>query len=82
MATVGPRFGDAGALGAGVLWLGFGVAVTIASVGILFPEMFTKLLHPLRLLHAEWVDARLARLTTTLARFRAPSALPDAFQAP
>ena len=26
-ATVGPRFGDAGALGAGVLWAGFAVAV-------------------------------------------------------
>jgi glycosyltransferase 2 family protein len=79
-ATVGPRLGDAGALGAGVLWVGFGIAVTVATVGILFPEMFTKLLHPLRLLHAEWVDERLARLTATLARFReTPSALAGCF---
>jgi hypothetical protein len=79
-ATVGPRFGDAGALGAGMLWAGFAVAVTVASVGILFPEVFTKLLHPLRLLHAEWVDARVARLTATLARFRqSPSALAGCF---
>jgi uncharacterized protein (TIRG00374 family) len=79
-ATVGPRFGDAGTLGAGMLWLAFGVAITIAAVGILFPEVFTRLLHPLRLLHAEWVDARLARLTATLARFRqAPTALAGCF---
>jgi glycosyltransferase 2 family protein len=79
-ATVGPRFGDAGALGAGVLWAGFAVAVTVATVGILFPEIFTKLLQPLRLLHAEWVDARLARLTATLERFRqSPSALAGCF---
>jgi len=79
-ATVGPRFGDAHALGAGMLWAGFAIAVTVASVGILFPEVFTKLLHPLRLLHAEWVDARVARLTATLARFRqSPTALAGCF---
>jgi uncharacterized membrane protein YbhN (UPF0104 family) len=37
-ATVGPRFGDARALGAGMLWAGFAAAVTAASLGLLFPE--------------------------------------------
>jgi uncharacterized membrane protein YbhN (UPF0104 family) len=80
-ATIGPRFGEAGgAAGAGVLWLGFVVATAIATVALLFPTMFTRLLHPLRLLHAEWVDERLARLTLALSRFReAPAALGGCF---
>jgi uncharacterized membrane protein YbhN (UPF0104 family) len=80
-ATLGPRLGDAaGAVGAGVLWAGFGVATVIATVALLFPATFTRLLHPLRLLHAEWVDVRLARLTAALSRFReAPAALGGCF---
>jgi uncharacterized membrane protein YbhN (UPF0104 family) len=80
-ATVGPRLGDAaGAVGAGVLWVGFGVATAIATVALLFPATFTRLLHPLRLLHADWVDVRLARLTAALSRFReAPGALGGCF---
>ena len=80
-ATVGPRLGDAaGAVGAGVLWVGFGVATATATVALLFPATFTRLLHPLRLLHAEWVDVRLARLTAALSRFReAPAALGGCF---
>jgi uncharacterized membrane protein YbhN (UPF0104 family) len=80
-ATVGPRLGDAaGAVGAGVLWVGFGVATAIATVALLFPATFTRLLYPLRLLHAEWVDERLARLTAALSRFRgAPAALGGCF---
>jgi glycosyltransferase 2 family protein len=80
-ATVAPRLGDmAGALGASVLWAGFVVAAVIATVALLFPATFTRLLHPLRLLHAEWVDERLARLTAALARFReAPGAIGGCF---
>jgi uncharacterized membrane protein YbhN (UPF0104 family) len=80
-ATVGPHLGDAaGAVGAGVLWVGFGVATAVATVALLFPATFTRLLHPLRLLHAEWVDERLARLTAALSRFRgAPAALGGCF---
>lgn len=80
-ATIGPRFSEAGgAAGAGVLWLGFVVATAIATVALLFPTMFTRLLHPLRLLHTEWVDERLARLTLALSRFReAPAALGGCF---
>ncbi len=80
-STIGPRLGEAGgAAGAGVLWLGFVVATAIATVALLFPALFTRLLHPLRLLHAEWEDERLARLTLALARFReAPAALGGCF---
>jgi uncharacterized protein (TIRG00374 family) len=80
-ATVGPRLGDAaGAVGASVLWAGFAVATAIATIALLFPATFTRLLHPLRLLHAEWVDERLARLTAALSRFRdAPAALGGCF---
>src|SRR5437867_1920217 len=80
-ATVGPRLGNAGGvIGASVLWTGFGIATTIATVALLFPATFTRLLHPLRLLHAEWVDERLSRLTLALSRFReAPAALGGCF---
>lgn len=80
-ATVAPRLGHmAGALGASMLWGGFVVAMAIATVALLFPAAFTRLLHPLRLLHAEWVDERLARLTAALSRFRgAPAALGGCF---
>lgn len=80
-ATVAPRLGDmAGALGPSVLWAGFVVAAVIATVALLFPATFTRLLHPLRLLHAEWVDERLARLTAALSRFRdAPGAIGGCF---
>jgi uncharacterized membrane protein YbhN (UPF0104 family) len=80
-ATVAPRLGNAGGIvGASLLWVGFGVATTIATVALLFPETFTKLLHPLRLLHAGWVDERLSRLTLALSRFRgAPAALGGCF---
>jgi uncharacterized protein (TIRG00374 family) len=80
-ATVGPRLGDAaGAVGASVLWAGFIIATAIATVALLFPATFTRLLHPLRLLHAEWVDERLARLIAALSRFRnAPGALGGCF---
>lgn len=80
-ATLGPRLGDAaGTLGAGMLWLGFAAATTVTTVALLFPSAFTRLLHPLRLLHAEWVDERLARLIAALSRFRsAPAALGGCF---
>ncbi len=80
-ATVAPRLGHAGGVvGASVLWVGFGVATTIATVALLFPARFTKLLYPLRLLHAEWVDERLSRLVLALSRFReAPAALGGCF---
>ena len=80
-ASTGPAFGPAsGGLGAGVLWAGFGVAAIIATPALLMPEGLATLLKPLRVLHPEWVDARLDRLTSTLSRFReSPGALAECF---
>ena len=78
-ATFAPRF-DAGALGAGMLWLALAAGLAGATLALVFPEIFARLLQPLRLLHAEWVDERLARLTSALLRFReTPTALAGCF---
>jgi uncharacterized protein (TIRG00374 family) len=69
-STLHPRFGDGHTIGAGILWLGFAVATTFAIAAVRFPHGFARLAHPLRRLHAEWVDERLARFTATLSRFR------------
>jgi len=53
-----------------LLWLGLGVGAGAAFVAISFPGTVHRLLSPLRLVHAEWVDERLARISTALARFR------------
>lgn len=80
-ATAGPRLADAGAsLDPGVLWAGFGLAATIATPALLMPRGLARILQPLRVLHPEWVDERLDRLTAALARFReAPGALVGCF---
>jgi hypothetical protein len=40
------------------------------------PQEFMRLLQPLRILHAEWVDERLGRMADALSRFReAPGTL-------
>jgi uncharacterized membrane protein YbhN (UPF0104 family) len=81
-ATLGARFqpSDLGPLSPAVLWAGFGGATLIAAPALLKPESFTRLLQPLRVLHAEWIDARLARLTSALTRFReTPTALAGCF---
>jgi glycosyltransferase 2 family protein len=69
-STVNPRFGDGHTLGAGILWVGFAGAATFAIAAVRFPHAFARLAHPLRRLHAEWVDERLARFTATLSRFQ------------
>ncbi len=59
-----------------MLWAGlfFGGAVSIQALRT--PALVTRLATPLRWLHAEWVDARLAKLTVALGRFAsAPGAL-------
>ena len=57
-STLHPRFRDGHTIGAGLLWLGFVVAATFAIAAVRFPHVFAKLAHPLRRLHAEWVDQR------------------------
>jgi glycosyltransferase 2 family protein len=77
-AGIGPA--KVGPLGPGMLWAGFGVAAMLATPALLMPEGFTRLLQPLRVLHPEWVDERLERLTTALSRFKeSPAALGSCF---
>lgn len=79
-ATAGARLADASSIGAGVLWAGFGLAAIIATPALLMPQQIARLLQPLRVVHPEWVDERLDRLTGALARFRdAPAALAGCF---
>jgi uncharacterized membrane protein YbhN (UPF0104 family) len=71
---------DLGPISPGLLWLGFIVAVAVAAPALLNPEGFTRLLKPLRVLHAEWIDIRLARLADSLSRFKeTPAALASCF---
>ncbi|HXW03710.1 MAG TPA: lysylphosphatidylglycerol synthase transmembrane domain-containing protein [Vicinamibacterales bacterium] len=80
--TAGPHFGPdgMGPFGPGLLWAGFGLAAIIATPALLMPDGFTKLLQPLRVLHPEWVEERLGRLRSALARFgEAPLALAGCF---
>jgi uncharacterized membrane protein YbhN (UPF0104 family) len=80
-ASGGKRFGGAETdLDPLVLWAGFGLAAMVATPAFLMPESFMKLLRPLRVLHPEWVEERLGRLTNALSKFRdAPGALASCF---
>jgi uncharacterized membrane protein YbhN (UPF0104 family) len=81
-ATLVERFRpiDLGPVSPGLLWLGFAAGAVFAAPALLNPEGFTRLLSPLRVLHAEWIDVRLARLTDSLSRFReTPAALASCF---
>jgi uncharacterized integral membrane protein len=53
-----------------VLWAGFGLGAIIATPALLMPETATRVLQPLRVFHAEWVDQRINKLTYALTRFR------------
>jgi uncharacterized membrane protein YbhN (UPF0104 family) len=60
----------------GMLWAGFGLATVVVTPALLMPHEFMRLVQPLRIVHPEWVDERIARLTDALSRFRqAPGAL-------
>jgi len=72
--------GTAGPIGAGLLWLAFGASVAVATPLLLLPHRVGQMLGPLRRLHQEWVELRIQRLTTALAKFReAPTALATCF---
>ena len=78
-ASAGPRFAADG-VGASVLWTSLGLAAMVGTPVLLMPDRFARALQPLRRLHPEWVDERLARLTDALARFReSPGALAGCF---
>jgi uncharacterized membrane protein YbhN (UPF0104 family) len=69
-----------GPVGPGMLWAGFGAGAIIATPALLMPETVTRILQPLRVFHAEWVDQRIAKLTYTLTRFKeTPTAIAICF---
>jgi len=81
-ASLSVRFAaaDLGPLSPLMLWAGFAAATILAAPALLNPEGFTRLLQPLRVLHADWIDERLGRLTDALTRFReTPAALAGCF---
>ncbi|HJR60986.1 MAG TPA: lysylphosphatidylglycerol synthase transmembrane domain-containing protein [Vicinamibacterales bacterium] len=80
-ATAGPRLVNAGpGVGAPMLWAAFGAATLFAALAVFMPRALPRLLRPLRLVHPEWVDERLARLHGALHRFsKAPAALAGCF---
>jgi uncharacterized protein (TIRG00374 family) len=80
-ASIQPQFRQgAGTVGPMLLWLGFALAAIVAAPVLLMPQRFVVVLRPLRAFHPEWVDERLSRLTSALARFRdTPAALAGCF---
>lgn len=65
-----------GPWGAVLLWVACLAGVAIAVPIIMWPESVGRLLHPLKSLHQEWVEERIARLVEALGKFRsAPGAL-------
>jgi hypothetical protein len=79
-ATTTSRLVDGGPVGPSVLWAGFCAAVVVATPALMRPALFTRALQPLRVLHPEWVDERLSRLTAALSKFgQAPAAVVACF---
>jgi glycosyltransferase 2 family protein len=59
-----------------MLWIAFTASAAGSAIAVAAPTLLTRLATPLRAVHAEWVDARLKRISHTLTRFRArPRAL-------
>ena len=79
-ASLHPHVGAmAGAVAPG-LWAGLAAVAVIGTPTLLMPQGLPRLLRPLRVVHPEWVDERLERVASALARFReAPAALAACF---
>jgi hypothetical protein len=59
-----------------MLWTGLAIGGVVSVQTLRAPSTITWMASPLRRLHADWVDERLARLTAALDRFaRTPAAL-------
>ena len=80
-ATLAARMSTAiGPMAPGLLWGALAAAIALAAPVVLLPHGIAKLLRPLRAIHQEWVEERLERLTSALARFRdEPKALAACF---
>src|SRR5438094_628472 len=58
------------------LWAGFLFGAGLSAPAVLAPAGFGRMLQPLRIIHPEWIDNRIEKITGVLARFRdRPSAL-------
>jgi len=80
-ATLAARMSAAiGPMAPGLLWGALAAAIALAAPVLLLPHGIAKLLRPLRAIHQEWVEERIERLTSALARFRdEPKALAACF---
>jgi uncharacterized protein (TIRG00374 family) len=79
-ASAGHRIGSLGPVHPALLWLGLVAGALVVAPALVSPRRFVQLLHPLKVLHAEWVEQRLERLAAALGRFRqAPGALASCF---
>ena len=76
-ATAAARMSDSiGPVGPGLLWAVLAAGILIATFAVVMPHGVARLLGPLRILHQEWVEERIGRLTTALGKFRdAPQSL-------
>jgi uncharacterized protein (TIRG00374 family) len=79
-ATVGSRLSRGGPIPPALLWSAFAIGAAVAIPAFYKPQLFARMLQPLRTFHPEWVDARLTRLTDAMSRFSAaPSAVGRCF---
>jgi hypothetical protein len=69
-----------GPLGPGMLWAALGLGLVASGLMVLMPDGIGGLLRPLQRLHHDWVNTRIARLTSALGRFgAAPGSLAACF---
>src|SRR5205823_3512636 len=52
------------------LWAGFLFGAGLSAPAVLAPAGFGRMLQPLRIIHPEWIDSRIEKITGVLARFR------------
>ena len=75
-SSIASRIGGNPPILASMLWLALGAGVAASAAAVLLPGGVARLLSPLRLIHQEWVEERIGRLTGALTKFRnAPGAL-------
>jgi hypothetical protein len=75
-ASVAAAAGRRAPVLASMLWLALAGGLTVSAAAVLLPRAVARLLSPLQLIHQEWVEERIGRLTGALTKFRsAPGAL-------
>jgi uncharacterized membrane protein YbhN (UPF0104 family) len=79
-ATIGAAVTSALPVWPSVLWASFGLAAVVSIPAVVSPLAVRRLLQPLRVFHATWVEDHIAQVTEALGRFRqAPGALAACF---